>query len=229
MPDTPRRHPRGRQGNPDEVGASQGAASRPPACPLIEHVLRAARRCRPDNDRVVVGHQADEVQEALAKRPGPALCTAGAAARHRPRAAAGRTGPAERAARSCCCPATSRCCGRETLAALVRRTTSAAAAATVLTAARRAPDGYGRIVRQDGQIAAIVEDKDATPERARDRGDQQRHLRVRSRAAVRRAARNRLGECAGRVLPAGPRADLPGARARRRNGDGWTTRARSWA
>ena len=36
------------------------------------------------------------------------------------------------------------------------------AAATVLTARVAEPDGYGRIVRRDGEIAAIVEHKDAS-------------------------------------------------------------------
>jgi bifunctional UDP-N-acetylglucosamine pyrophosphorylase/glucosamine-1-phosphate N-acetyltransferase len=38
------------------------------------------------------------------------------------------------------------------------------AAATVLTATIDQPDGYGRIVRQDGAITAIVEHRDASPE-----------------------------------------------------------------
>ena len=36
------------------------------------------------------------------------------------------------------------------------------AAATVLTATVERPDGYGRIVRRDGAISAIVEHKDAS-------------------------------------------------------------------
>src|SRR4029453_5471557 len=38
------------------------------------------------------------------------------------------------------------------------------AAATVLTARVSGPHEYGRIVRENGKIAAIVEHKDATPE-----------------------------------------------------------------
>ena len=53
--------------------------------------------------------------------------------------------------------------GAKTLAALVRLHQSRKAAATVLTAVVPAPDGYGRIVRQGDQIAAIVEDRDASP------------------------------------------------------------------
>jgi bifunctional UDP-N-acetylglucosamine pyrophosphorylase/glucosamine-1-phosphate N-acetyltransferase len=51
----------------------------------------------------------------------------------------------------------------ETVRALVDLHRSRGAGATVLTAVVARPDGYGRIVRQDGAISAIVEHKDATP------------------------------------------------------------------
>jgi bifunctional UDP-N-acetylglucosamine pyrophosphorylase/glucosamine-1-phosphate N-acetyltransferase len=51
----------------------------------------------------------------------------------------------------------------DTLTAMVRKHEEAGAAATVLTAIVDDPDGYGRIVREDGRIAAIVEHKDASP------------------------------------------------------------------
>ena len=52
---------------------------------------------------------------------------------------------------------------RETLQRLVRTHEDRSAAATVLTAVVDNPEGYGRIVRDNGRIAAIVEHKDATP------------------------------------------------------------------
>jgi bifunctional UDP-N-acetylglucosamine pyrophosphorylase/glucosamine-1-phosphate N-acetyltransferase len=52
----------------------------------------------------------------------------------------------------------------ETVSALLNRHARSGAAATVLTAEFERPDGYGRIVRADGAISAIVEHKDATPE-----------------------------------------------------------------
>jgi len=52
----------------------------------------------------------------------------------------------------------------ETLQRLVRTHLTRGAAATVLTARVSGPHEYGRIVRHDGRIAAIVEHKDATPE-----------------------------------------------------------------
>jgi bifunctional UDP-N-acetylglucosamine pyrophosphorylase / glucosamine-1-phosphate N-acetyltransferase len=130
---------------------------------LIEHVLGAAKSISPASIVVVVGHQADHVKDALGKQLGlafalqePQLGTGHALLQAEPvlRDAGGTlvllSGdvPLLRA---------------ETLAALVRRHEKRQAAATVLTAVVPLPDGYGRIVREDGQIAAIVEHKDASP------------------------------------------------------------------
>ena len=131
--------------------------------PLIEHVLRAADALKPATTVLVVGHLAAQVQEALSKRPGlrfalqePQLGTGHALLQAEPHLA-GATGtvvllsgdvPLLRA---------------ETLADLVQRHESAGAAATVLTARVSGPHEYGRIVRENGRIAAIVEHKDATP------------------------------------------------------------------
>ena len=131
--------------------------------PLIEHVLRAADALKPATTVLVVGHLAPQVQEALSKRPGlrfalqePQLGTGHALLQAEPHLA-GATGtvvllsgdvPLLRA---------------ETLADLVQRHESAGAAATVLTARVSGPHEYGRIVRENGRIAAIVEHKDATP------------------------------------------------------------------
>jgi len=51
-----------------------------------------------------------------------------------------------------------------TLRTLVETHHARGALATVLTAHVDRPFGYGRIVREDGRIVAIVEEKDATPE-----------------------------------------------------------------
>ena len=50
-----------------------------------------------------------------------------------------------------------------TLQALLRVHQSRRAAATVLTAVVDRPYGYGRIVRSHGQVARIVEERDASP------------------------------------------------------------------
>ena len=65
--------------------------------------------------------------------------------------------------------------------------------------------------RRNGAITRIVEERDASPAAARDQRNQFRHLRVRRRAALRRARRIGIGQRAGRVLPARPRRDLPQA------------------
>jgi bifunctional UDP-N-acetylglucosamine pyrophosphorylase/glucosamine-1-phosphate N-acetyltransferase len=130
---------------------------------LVEHVLRAADSLNPARIVLVVGHGAEQVKAALAKRLGlrfalqsPQLGTGHALLQSAPELA-GATGtlvllsgdvPLLRPA---------------TLQALVERHTETGAAATVLTARVGRPDGYGRIVRQNGRIAAIVEHKDATP------------------------------------------------------------------
>jgi len=131
--------------------------------PLIEHVLRVADAVSPHTTVVVVGHMADLVNDALRKRLGlrfalqePQLGTGHALLQTEP-ALAGAHGtlvmlsgdvPLLR---------------RETLRALVAAHEERRAAATVLTARVDRPHGYGRIVRKDGVIAAIVEEKDATP------------------------------------------------------------------
>ena len=131
--------------------------------PLIEHVLRAADALRPATTVLVIGHLADRVKTALAKRPGlrfalqePQLGT-GHALLQAEAHLEGASGtlvllsgdvPLLQA---------------ETLERLVRQHESAGAAATVLTARVSGPHEYGRIVREGGRIAAIVEHKDATP------------------------------------------------------------------
>ena len=137
--------------------------------PLIEHVLRAADSLRPSTTIVVVGHLAEQVKSALGKRLGlafalqePQLGTGHALLQAEPYLA-GASGtlvllsgdvPLLRAV---------------TLQRLVEAHLSRGAAATVLTARVTGTHEYGRIVRENGRIAAIVEHKDATPaERAID-------------------------------------------------------------
>ncbi|MGB2713726.1 MAG: bifunctional UDP-N-acetylglucosamine diphosphorylase/glucosamine-1-phosphate N-acetyltransferase GlmU [Vicinamibacterales bacterium] len=134
------------------------------ALPLIEHVLRAAEVVHPASTVVVIGHQAGQVKQALSGRAGlrfalqePQLGTGHALLQAEP-LLAGATGtllllsgdvPLLRG---------------ETLAETVERHHQRKAAATVLTARLDSPDGYGRIIRRDGRIAAIVEHKDASGE-----------------------------------------------------------------
>jgi len=132
--------------------------------PLIEHVLRVAAALNPATTTVVVGHAAGLVEAALRARPGlrfasqePQLGTGHALMQARPHLPNGEgtvlllSGdvPLLRLA---------------TVQALLDRHTDAHAAATVLTARVADPSGYGRIVRHEGAIAAIVEHRDATAE-----------------------------------------------------------------
>jgi bifunctional UDP-N-acetylglucosamine pyrophosphorylase/glucosamine-1-phosphate N-acetyltransferase len=134
---------------------------------LIEHVLRAADTLQPATTVVVVGHMADRVEQAVRKRLGlrfalqqPQLGTGHALLQAEPHLA-GKSGtvvllsgdvPLLRPA---------------TLQALIATHEARGAAATVLTARVAGPHEYGRIVRENGAIAAIVEHKDATPEQRR--------------------------------------------------------------
>jgi bifunctional UDP-N-acetylglucosamine pyrophosphorylase/glucosamine-1-phosphate N-acetyltransferase len=134
---------------------------------LIEHVLRAAASLDAKTTTVIVGHMADRVRDALGKQLGlgfalqePQLGTGHALlqAESRLRGASGTVVllsgdvPLLRPA---------------TLHALVTTHEGSGAAATVLTARVPDPRGYGRIVRTpangEGEIMAIVEEKDATP------------------------------------------------------------------
>ena len=132
--------------------------------PLIEHVLRSADTLSPTSIVIVVGHQAEAVRGALAGRPNlqfalqePQLGT-GHALLQAGDALAGATGTVVLLSGDVplLTPAT--------LQALVNRHVETGAAATVLTALVADPAGYGRIERRDGEISAIVEHKDASPE-----------------------------------------------------------------
>ena len=130
--------------------------------PLVEHVVRAADRLRPARTGLVVGHRAARVEAALAHRPSLAYARqdeqrgTGHALLQAEPLFAGLAGtlvvlsgdvPLIRP---------------DTLARLVRTHEAAGAALTVLTAAVPRPYGYGRIVRADGRLARIVEERDAS-------------------------------------------------------------------
>jgi bifunctional UDP-N-acetylglucosamine pyrophosphorylase/glucosamine-1-phosphate N-acetyltransferase len=131
--------------------------------PMIDYVLRAAESLSPRTTTLVVGHMKETLQHGLSHWPGlrfvvqePQLGTGHALLQAAP-VLEGEHGivlllsgdvPLLR---------------RHTLAALLERHRESAAAATVLTAIVDRPYGYGRIVRLKGQIARIVEERDASP------------------------------------------------------------------
>ena len=135
--------------------------------PMIEHVVTTARTLSPATITVVVGHGAEAVQTRLGQRKelqftiqAPQLGTAHALQQAEP-LLAGRTGtlvllsgdvPLLKAA---------------TLKQLLAAHHAAGAVATVVTATVQQPYGYGRIIRIGGQIARIVEERDASPAQRR--------------------------------------------------------------
>ncbi|MGE3275999.1 MAG: bifunctional UDP-N-acetylglucosamine diphosphorylase/glucosamine-1-phosphate N-acetyltransferase GlmU [Vicinamibacterales bacterium] len=130
---------------------------------LLDRVLRTARALDPATITVVVGHEAAQVRAHLDGRPGlstvvqePQLGTGHALLQARP-VLEGRTGTVVLLSGDVplLTPAT--------LVSLVQTHQDAGAAATVVTAVVDWPYGYGRIVRKDGQMLRIVEEKDATP------------------------------------------------------------------
>ena len=132
--------------------------------PLIGHVLRAVDGLQPASVVLIVGHMADQVRTAvLGIRPNsaialqePQLGTGHAVLQAEPHLR-GKTGTLLLLSGDVPLMRT------QTLRALVEHHRAAGATATVLTADFAEPDGYGRIVRTDGAISAIVEHKDASP------------------------------------------------------------------
>ena len=129
--------------------------------PMLSHVLATARSAGPVSITVVLGHMADNVR-AVEHDPSvrfvvqePQLGTGHALLQALPGLEGAKGdilllyGDVPLLSAS-------------TVAALLARHRDDQAAATVLTAEVDQPFGYGRIVRQDGVIARIVEERDAT-------------------------------------------------------------------
>jgi bifunctional UDP-N-acetylglucosamine pyrophosphorylase/glucosamine-1-phosphate N-acetyltransferase len=133
--------------------------------PIIEHVLRTVDALRAHSTVVVVGHGAESVRAALAVRPAlqlvvqsPQLGTGHALLQTEP-VLAGKPGTL------LLLYADVPLLQPNTLTRLVDHHRTSKAAATVLTMELAEPYGYGRIVRdKKGQIARIVEERDASAE-----------------------------------------------------------------
>ncbi len=131
--------------------------------PLIDRVLDTAQALGPSSVTLVVGHAAEKVRAHLADRPGiafavqePQLGTGHALLQTAPMLQ-GRTGTVMLLSGDV--PLLT----ADSLRALVATHQDTGAAATVLTAKFERPYGYGRIVRTNGRITRIVEERDATP------------------------------------------------------------------
>jgi len=132
--------------------------------PLIEHVFRALATLKPESIVVIVGHKPEEMASYLGTQVGtrfaiqePQLGTGHALLQAEP-FLDGHQGSVLLLSGDVPLIRT------QTLETLVKRHRDRRAAATVLTAVLDRPDGYGRIVRADGAISAIVEHKDASAE-----------------------------------------------------------------
>ncbi|PYS21710.1 MAG: UDP-N-acetylglucosamine diphosphorylase/glucosamine-1-phosphate N-acetyltransferase [Acidobacteria bacterium] len=136
--------------------------------PLIAHVCLAATALEPRNIYVVVGHQAEQVQDAVDKELG----TGKASLVHQPQQHG--TGDAVIAAKDALANAKSTILilsgdvplvRAETLRGFVNKHKSSSASCTILTIRLENPTGYGRIVRDEaGAFVKIVEQKDANDE-----------------------------------------------------------------
>jgi bifunctional UDP-N-acetylglucosamine pyrophosphorylase/glucosamine-1-phosphate N-acetyltransferase len=133
---------------------------------LLGHVLVAVDAAGPDEVLVVVGHGRDQVTDDLS-RTAPA-------ARAVVQEEQNGTGHAVRLALEAApdadgtvlvLPGDAPLLRPETIATLLEAHRASGSAATLLTARLADPSGYGRVVRSaGGDVTAIVEHKDATPE-----------------------------------------------------------------
>lgn len=145
---------------------------------LLSHSLYAAKGLNPDHLVVVVGHQKELVEQAVEAWQEETSTTSGVALAHQEQQngtghavmcgmdsdeLAGFTGTV--VVTNADVPLLS----SSTLDSLVNAHTHApAAAVTVLTVEAPTPTGYGRIIRNaDGEVTAIVEEKDATEDQRR--------------------------------------------------------------
>ncbi len=130
---------------------------------LIERVLRTADALSPASVTLVVGHGADEVKASLASRTtlrfvtqepqlgtGHALLQTRSVLEGKPGVVVLLSGDVPLLT-------------SHTLRSLIDMHRQSQAAATVITAEMPRPFGYGRIVRANGRISRIVEERDASP------------------------------------------------------------------
>jgi bifunctional UDP-N-acetylglucosamine pyrophosphorylase/glucosamine-1-phosphate N-acetyltransferase len=132
--------------------------------PMIVRILRTASEFRPTTTTVVVGHMADLVRDTVGKVfpdassvvQEPQLGTAHALLQAEP-PLEGQTGTVVLLYGDVPMLST------DSIARLLAHHQQTGAAATVLTANLPNPAGLGRIVRENGRFARIVEERDATP------------------------------------------------------------------
>lgn len=129
---------------------------------LLDRVLDTAGALNPATTTIVVGHESERVENHIGDRPGTqfvvqdpqlgtghALLQAAPVLRNRSGTLVLLSGDVPLLTRG-------------TLRGLIETHTAANAAATVLTASVERPYGYGRIIRTQGRITRIVEERDAS-------------------------------------------------------------------
>jgi bifunctional UDP-N-acetylglucosamine pyrophosphorylase / glucosamine-1-phosphate N-acetyltransferase len=130
---------------------------------IIERVLRTAAALFPTTITLVVGHGADEVKQSLAKRASLQFVTqeqqlgTGHALLQTRSLLEGKTGTVVLLSGDVPLLSTN------SLKSLLATHTESGAAATVITANFPRPFGYGRIVRTNGNMTKIVEERDTSP------------------------------------------------------------------
>lgn len=131
--------------------------------PLVEHVVRSCVAVKPKKIIVVVGHQADKVQQVIGPLGAETVL-------QQPQNGTGHALlVAKRAIGSAkyvlVVPGDAPLVRAETLAVLIQKHKSGQPAATVLTAVLADPAGYGRVIRKGGDtVAAIIEESQLTAE-----------------------------------------------------------------
>lgn len=138
-----------------------------PVCgqPMVGHVLDAVENLGSTRSVVVVGHGAEMVKEYLGSRAEYVLQAEQLGTGHAVLQAAPLLAQEEGITLVVC--GDTPLVREETLRRMIEVHGQSGAAATVLTAEMAEPFGYGRIIRgDDGQVKAIVEQKDCTPEQA---------------------------------------------------------------
>lgn len=136
-----------------------------PVCgkPMVEHVADHIQTLGVDRIVTIVGHGAEMVREQLGERSEYALQSEQLGTAHAVQQAEEILGTLEGTTLVVC--GDTPLISPETMKALLEYHLSQHAKATILTALADNPTGYGRILRNaDGQVAQIVEQKDATPE-----------------------------------------------------------------
>ncbi len=129
--------------------------------PMLMHTLDNVLSLKPVKTAVVIGHQAEKVKELLP----PGVVAAFQKEQKGTAHAAGVGLGALRGANGTLLLVSgdTPLLGTETLKGLISHHKRKKADITVLTAFLEDPAGYGRIVREDGKIKKIVEQKDASP------------------------------------------------------------------